>query len=318
MASEKGVVFDIYRGTSHDGPGLRTTVFFKGCPLRCKWCQNPEGLEASPELLHDSRKCIGCLACLKACQNDAISSGAMGLAIDKSKCRSCGACVKACPAQAMTFSGRAWTCDELVKEVLKDKAYYEQFSGGVTASGGEPLLQYEFLVSFFRELKLQGVSTALDTCGFATPSAFNAVLEWTDCLLFDIKLFESRRHKEFAGQPNEQIFENLLNAAALIKGGLPLRLWIRTPLIPDATATEDNIEAIARFIKTRVGDALERWELCAFNSSCNFKYSKIGKSWIYKNSSMINSSQINSMKKAAFSSGLPESKLVISGIVKEN
>ncbi len=183
-------VIEINRGTTHDGPGMRTTVFFKGCPLHCAWCQNPEGIDHAQGKWWDERKCIGCLSCLEACPNDAISSLETGIRTDRAKCQVCGACVEACPSGAMAFTGREWTLSGLVREVLKDRDYHEAFGGGVTVSGGEPLGQYPFVREFLKALKAEGVHTALDTCGYAPVEAFDAVLPYSDHVLFDLKLLD--------------------------------------------------------------------------------------------------------------------------------
>ncbi len=164
-------VIEISRGTTHDGPGSRTTVFLKGCPLRCLWCQNPEGMPAAQGVWWEARKCIRCLACVEACPSGALSAEEDGLHRDHAKCTVCGACVEACPAAAMTYTGVEWSLDALLKEVLKDRDYYQAFGGGVTVSGGEPLSQYKFVTRFFQRLHAEGVHTALDSCGLAPAAA---------------------------------------------------------------------------------------------------------------------------------------------------
>lgn len=333
-------LIEISRGTTHDGPGLRTTVFLKGCPLRCRWCQNPEGIPAAQGVWWEARTCIGCLACVAACPHGALTATDDGIVRDHDLCTACGACVEACPARAMTFTGQTWTLDALVKEVLKDREYYDAFGGGVTVSGGEPLGQYPFVAAFFRRLHAAGVHTALDSCGLAPPAALEAVLPHTDHVLYDIKLLDPALHRQFTGHTNDRILTNLATVAEAVRqaarqavgqadrqadrqagcapssnGCGPTRLWIRTPLIPDATATPANIGAIGRYIRDTLADVVERWELCAFNSACRQKYDKLGVPWAYEGYPLMDQPSIDQIRAAALSTGIPPDRLVISGLI---
>ena len=312
-------VIEISRGTTHDGPGMRTTVFLKGCPLRCLWCQNPEGMKAGQEIWWEARKCIHCLACIEACPSGAIQEEAGGLRVDRERCDACGACVEACPALAMTFTGQEWTLDGLLKEVLKDRDYYQAFGGGVTVSGGEPLSQYRFVTELFKRLHEAGVHTALDTCGLASADALASVLPYTDHVLFDIKLLDSGLHEQYTGHSNETILKNLSAVAETIRTvnaekQREMKLWIRTPLIPDTTATPENLTAISGFIRDHLLDVVERWELCAFNSACKSKYQKMGLSWAYEAYPLMGQRFLDSLKAAALSTGITGEKLVVSGL----
>jgi pyruvate formate lyase activating enzyme len=327
MDELKCLVIDISRGTTHDGPGMRTTVFFKGCPLNCLWCQNPEGIRAEQEIWWERRRCIHCLSCQQACPVNAIIEDEDGLHIERATCTLCGACVEACPALAMSYTGQEWTLDQLLKEALKDKDYYQAFGGGVTVSGGEPLRQPAFVTEFFSKLKEQGVNTALDTCGLVPAEAVRAVLPYTDCVLYDIKLLDPALHKQYTGHTNAVILQNLLDIATYIRktnpergtnGVPPMKLWIRTPLIPDTTATQANIVAISRFICEQLLDVVERWELCAFNSACKSKYKKMGQTWAYETYELMNQDAIDAVKAAALSTGFPAEKLVISGLIAKS
>jgi pyruvate formate lyase activating enzyme len=310
------LVIDITRGTLHDGPGMRTTVFLKGCPLRCLWCQNPEGIHSGQEIWWEGRKCIHCLSCQEACPTRAVYEDERGLHIDASKCTLCGACVTDCPARGMTFTGQEWAIGALVNEALKDKDYYDAFGGGVTVSGGEPLRQYTFVTQFFRRLKQQGVHTALDTCGLAPREAVQSVLPHTDHVLYDIKILDPELHKRYTGQYNELILGNLVYIANHIRKDNPtMKLWIRTPLIPDTTATPENIAAISVLLRDHLLDVVERWELCAFNSACKRKYQKMDRPWPYDGYELMTQAGIDEIKATALSTGMPHEKLVISGLI---
>jgi len=317
-------VIEIIRGTTHDGPGMRTTVFLKGCPLRCEWCQNPEGMNPQSEVWWESHTCIRCLACLEACPSDALNADQNGLRRDRQRCTRCGACVDACPSQAMSFNSRDWTIHALVKEALKDRDYYQAFDGGVTLSGGEPLSQYKGVAELFKRLHDVGIHTALDTCGLAPAPAFPAVLPHTDHVLFDMKLRDPYRHHAVTGQSNETILANLVSIADYIrhvnhgktsKTGSGMKLWVRTPLIPDITAKPENIVAISQFIRDDLLDVVERWELCAFNSACRSKYERMGLLWGYAEKPLMRQSEIDALKEAALSTGLAAGNVVVSGLI---
>lgn len=311
------LTIDVSHGTTHDGPGMRTTVFVKGCSLRCRWCQNPESISARNEPWWDARSCIGCLSCLNACPAGALSFTDRGLSIDRVACRACLSCCEACPAEALSPEAQRYTMDALMREVLRDRAYYEQFGGGVTCSGGEPLLQYEFLAEFFERLHGEGVTTALDTCGCAPLKNLEAMLPVTDYLLYDMKIFDPDAHRAFTGQDNALILSNLLRAADSMRHrGYPKKLWIRTPLIWDATATSENIRAISRFIGENLSDVLERWELCAFNGACVTKYDKLGLRWDYAGRGTMSRAQIEPLRLAALEN-VGEDKLLVSGMIRE-
>jgi pyruvate formate lyase activating enzyme len=284
-------------------------------------------MHARQEVWWEARKCIGCLECIEICPQGAVSEGEQGPVRDRELCRVCGVCVENCPAQAVTFTGQEWTLEKMVREALKDREYYQTFGGGVTVSGGEPLAQYRFVAEFLRRLQAEGVHTALDTCGLAGREAFRAVLPHADAVLFDIKLLDEHLHRQFTGQSNQVILENLLAVAAFIRAANPARraegkgdmkLWIRTPLIPGATAEEENIAAIGDYIRANLADVVERWELCAFNPACKSKYQKLGQEWIYADVPLMRQDEIDRIKTAALSSGFAAEKLVVSGLTARN
>lgn len=316
MAEKSAVIFDVYRGTSHDGPGLRTTIFFKGCPLKCTWCHNPEGIAPQPQIWWEGRKCIGCMRCKDACPTGALMADESGVRIDYAVCIDCGACVKACPAKAQVYTGEEWPEEKILREALKDKPYYTSFGGGVTASGGEPMGQYEQVLALFRELKACGVHTALDSCGNVPWSRYEAVLPVTDCVLYDIKIMDPDLHQQFTGSRNDLILDNIRNLANYIRTQRPdMTLWIRTPLIPNATATDDNLRQIKRFIQENLLDLIERWELCSFNNICKSKYEKMHLKWDFAEEALLPQQRIDEIRQLILGDGFPEEKLVISGVI---
>lgn len=223
-----GTIFDIQRYCVNDGPGIRTTLFFKGCPLDCWWCHNPESKSALVEIAVDPHRCIRCGACAEACPQ--------GL---DGTCLRCGACADACPTTARTALGRQITVDEALAEVLKDRIFHEDSGGGVTCSGGEPLMQPGFLGAFLRACNEQGVHTALDTCGYAPESALLAAAALADVVLYDLKLVDDVKHRRYTGVSNDVILRNLTALA----GSHPT-VWLRIPLIPGVNDSESDLEAL--------------------------------------------------------------------------
>jgi len=288
--------------------------------LRCKWCQNPESINPKQEIWWDMTKCIGCQDCLNACPKKVITWVQGKPHIDREKCDMCLSCVQACPSQALAVIGCDWTLDQITTEVLKDKEYFNTFKGGLTVSGGEPLCQAPFLTALFKRMKQEGIHTALDTCGFVDSKALDAVLPYTDCILYDLKLIDEKRHIQQTGQSNARILENLLQIGDYIRqkrktGEHRMTLWIRTPLIPGTTSDESNLLGIGEFILTHLHDVVERWELCAFNNICTSKYSKMGKDWFYKNENLLKKIETDDIRHTLIASGISSDMLVVTGLV---
>jgi len=238
----QAVVFDIQRYSVHDGPGIRTVVFFKGCPLRCRWCQNPEALQRRPELGFLLERCIGSRNCEKACPEEAILRGAKR--IDRARCTLCGACVEACHAEALRWIGEALGEDELLSQVLRDRPFYEDSGGGVTLSGGEPLLQIDFLEGFCARCREEGLSLALETCGVVPFSAFRRILPFLDLVLYDVKAIDSSLHQAWTGASNEPVLSNLERLRRS-----EVRVIPRVPIVPGHTALPANLERIAAHLE---------------------------------------------------------------------
>lgn len=312
---KKGLIFDFHRGTTHDGPGMRTTVFFKGCPLHCKWCQNPESIYPDRELQWDERKCIGCLNCIKCCDTGAVYRGTKGIEIDHSRCAKCYTCVSECPSTALNLIGNYWEVQELVREVCKDKMFFADFNGGVTVSGGEPVLQHEFLLAFLKALKAENVNVALDTSGFGKANVYEEIIPFVDVFLYDVKFINEELHRKYTGVGNRLILKNLVNIAEKIREKKDTRLWIRTPLIPGATATCENMEEIGTFIDKKLTDILERWELCAFNNVCREKYVKLQRKWDYRDTELMDEESVQNL--ADISRKYVGDRLVVSGLTRK-
>ena len=318
-----GRILHIQRLSTEDGPGIRTTVFFKGCPLHCAWCHNPESLSPNLQTQWFSVRCIGCQTCVKTCPNGCLTMSAAGLVIDRERCEACGKCAEAClsaeacPSGALEALGRSVTVDELLAELCKDRAFYEKSSGGVTLSGGEPTFQPEFAEALLHGLKQQGIATALDTCGLCSQLTLDRLLPYTDLVLFDLKLFEPALHRQFTGVSNEQIMGNLHHIMGRIRSQAhPIQLWIRTPLIPGATDLDENLTAIGRHLAGQLNGTVARWELCAFNNLCRDQYTRLGLEWAYANTPLMTVHERSHCEKVARSSGFHSELILATGTTR--
>jgi pyruvate formate lyase activating enzyme len=232
------MVFDIARFAIHDGPGVRTTVFLKGCPLRCVWCHNPESMGPDPELAFSAGDCIGCGACVGICPQGVHTLHAGRHTLDRRRCVACGACVGACPATALEMIGRRMSIEEVMGEVLKDKTFYAHSGGGITLSGGEPMSQFAFTRALLRRARREGLHTCLDTSGAAAWPQFSEILPWVDLFLYDIKAFDERTHLRLTGASNRRILHNLRRLHA---AGAKIRL--RLPLVPGLNTSARQLAA---------------------------------------------------------------------------
>ena len=316
MRHDSALIFDIHRGTTHDGPGLRSTAFFKGCPLNCLWCHNPEGILPQQQIWWDSAKCIGCLSCQGSCGYGSIYTDESGIHIDDKHCVRCLQCVKVCPSKALSPIGRYYTLEEAAAELLKDKDYYKLSGGGITVSGGEPMLQHDFILNLFVRMKEEHVTTALDTCGYARYEDYARLFPYTDYFLYDIKLFDDAAHQRYTGKSNQLILDNFKKLIeAKRSGDGQFTIWVRTPLIPNTTASEENLTAIAHLLSPYLGNEVERWELCAFNNSCVRKYRKLEQDWYYAQERALKREEADQLLQCILDKGLDPSRVILTGIL---
>ena len=256
----EGLVFNIQRFSIHDGPGIRTTVFLKGCPLSCWWCHNPESQSAKSEVLKVKNRCIQFGECRDVCPEG----------LDAQRCIRCGACVAVCPTAARQMVGKSMRVDEVVTAVMEDAIFYEESAGGVTFSGGEPLTQHEFLMEALEGCRARGLHTAVDTCGYTSGERLMAVAGLTDLFLYDIKTMDDAQHREYTGVSNEVILKNLeeLNSREAA-------IWIRLPVIPGFNDDEKHMDALARFLANL--SSVQQVNLLPYHETGTHKAERLGR-----------------------------------------
>ncbi len=293
----KGLIFDIIRYAIHDGPGIRATVFFKGCPLRCQWCHNPEGQESKPEIIIKEERCAAeCDRCLSICPQGAISKKGRSIIVDRTKCDSCGKCKDVCVYETLDIIGREMTVQDVLKEVEKDRVFFDESGGGVTFSGGEPLMQPDFLQALLKEFKNSGIQTTVETSGYTSSEILDSISENVDLFLYDLKIIDPKKHKDYAGVSNEIILENLRR---LSKKGK--KIIIRIPVIPGVNDDREDIKRIADYLRSL--KTIKQINLLPFHRGGVQKYKRLGKKNLTESLQPPSSDKINEIKKIFIDSG---------------
>ena len=295
---KRAVITNIQGFSLHDGPGIRTVVFFKGCPLSCRWCANPECISKKPQVGFIKALCRQCGKCLEACPNNAIQPGEEVYRIDIAKCKSCGECVKKCDYEALVRYGDVMTVDAVWDVVKKDKMFYDSSGGGVTVSGGEPLLHSGFIRELFERCLSEKIGTCVETCGFVSQKALLEVLSVTDHFLFDLKHSDTAVHKKFTGQSNDKI---LKNAAFLIRKGADV--LFRQPLIPGVNDDSSHIKAIADFLSA-LGKNAMRLQLMPYHRLGQSKYQALHTVYCMPDTAVMKNEEVEAVKIAYVNYGI--------------
>lgn len=287
---EKAIVFDIQKFSVHDGPGIRTTVFFKGCPLHCQWCANPESQKHTQELLFFPDKCTGCGKCVGICQKNCITDQDGIIKFNRKNCIGCLACTKACSSKARKQCGTEMTLEQIIIEVNKDTVFYNISGGGVTFSGGEAMCFPEIVTEIAKYYKAKDISTAIETCGHVSWKNFKEVLPYIDILLFDLKLMDSELHKKYVGSSNNQVLENLKKACKMV------HTIVRIPIIPEINDGKDAIRAMGEFLAT-IKEHIALVNLLPYHDFGMGKYEALGRTYLCKDIKAPTDDQMEDIKK---------------------
>lgn len=293
---QTGVIFNIQKFSLNDGPGIRTVVFFKGCPLRCRWCANPESQSPRIQILWDGGLCQGCGACVKTCPQKAVRLENGLVSVDHDLCRGCGACVSACPGQALKAEGEEKTVEEIVSVCMQDAEFYEESGGGVTLSGGEALMHPDFAIALLRALKEKGIHTAIETTGYASEAVFSKVLPYLDLLLFDIKHWDTQKHMEGTGVSNEPILRNMKAAVGAGKEVLP-----RLPVIP---GYNDSLEDAEGFVRRLREVGARRVQLLPFHQFGEKKYDMLRRDYAYADVPALGEEELTDFRQVFLNAGI--------------
>jgi pyruvate formate lyase activating enzyme len=265
------LIFDIKRYAINDGPGIRIVIFLKGCNLNCAWCHNPESISKEAERMYAPAKCIKCGTCLMVCTEKAIKLTPEGIVTDTELCKLCGRCAEVCPTKAIETSGKSYPVTEIMAEIEKERIFFDQSGGGVTFSGGEPMLHHEFLIELLDECGKRGIHRAVDTAGMISTEILLEVTKRTDFFLYDLKLMNSEKHQKWMGVPNNKILENL---KILAETGA--KIIIRIPLIGGVNDDLENITQTARFVSSLAGEK-KTVNLLPYHKTAQTKYGKLGR-----------------------------------------
>jgi pyruvate formate lyase activating enzyme len=284
----EGIIFNIQRYSIHDGPGIRTTVFLKGCPLKCKWCSNPESINPYPEIFFRKEKCDQCRRCLDVCTPKAITLFQDSIQIDRIKCNLCMKCEETCFISAINSIGKIVTVNDVVIEVMRDEIFYNNSGGGVTISGGEPLSQIEFTLNLLKEFKKKSLHTTIDTTGFVKWEDFDEILNYTDLVLFDIKHLNQEIHQKETGVKNELILKNL--DRTLKKG---VKVWVRIPVIPGFNDSNQYINELAKFLSKR---QIEKVSLLRYHEWGKHKYKYLDRVYPLNDTHFLSNEQLQDFK----------------------
>lgn len=294
-----GKVFDIQRFSIHDGAGIRTTIFLKGCPLRCLWCQNPEGLSLEPQIIYFEKQCIRCGICTEVCKNNSITMKNNKIYIDKNATNNWTEPIEACPAACLTMDCKSYNVEELVKLILKDQVFFKH-GGGITLSGGEPLFQKDFAIALLKAFKAIGIHTTIETSLYVKQDTVKKALSYLEFIYADLKIFDRERHKELTGVYNDKIKENI---KFVLKSHKKDKATIRTPLIPHMTAIKENIYHIAKFLTSIYPDV--RYELLNYNPLAEAKYKLVDREYCFKeNPRMYTEEEMNEFRQIARDAGI--------------
>lgn len=292
-----GTIFDIRKYSVHDGPGIRTTVFLKGCPLRCWWCHNPESQLPQRELIFRETRCIACRSCLERCPQSAIHWDTTAPVTDSERCDLCGECLEACPTGARDIAGKEMTPAEVMAAVRRDIVFYDESGGGVTFSGGEPMRQPVFLEQLLRACKAEEIHTALDTCGYTPWDALERVQPFVDLFLYDLKLMDDELHRKYTGVSNRVILANLQK---LVSAGS--RVIVRIPLIPGITDTQENISQIGAFLQSTGG--ITRVDILPYHNTAVQKYHRLSRDYQLNDARTQSEEQMQCIAQTLISYGL--------------